>query len=151
MDEDRVFDYLMDIKDSKLRFNQVDYLITTFQIEDGLGSPVWDKIGTSYTVGDPTGNGVSSALTRLQDLKDERELLAKKIAMYNTWLSYLGDEELLSLVQHIFIDRKSPCSFYNEVMPMSDTSFYRKKKQIAMILGEYPIVAETEPERRLKR
>jgi len=147
VDEDRVFDLLMDIKDSKLRFNQVDYLITTFQIEDGLGSPVWDKIGTSYDVGDPVGNGVSSALTRLAELKEERELLAKKIAMYETWVSFLGDDELLAIINHLFIERRSAASYYDVICPMGKTSFYRKQAKIMEVLKLHPIFAITEAEK----
>ena len=151
MDEDKVLAYLLDIRDSKLRLNQVDYLIKTFSIDDGIGSPVWDKIGTSYDVGDPVGNGVSKQLTRLAELKEERESLAAKIALYDTWLGFLGDDELYSLVDHVFLQRRSANSFYNDVCPMGRTSYYRRLLRITEVLSQNPISVVTEQEKTIRR
>ena len=151
MDEDKVLAYLLDIRDSKLRLNQVDYLIKTFSIEDNVGSPVWDKQGTSYDVGDPVGNGVSKQLTRLGELKEEREALAAKIALYDTWLGFLGDDELYKLVDHVFLQRRSAMSFYNDICPMGRTSYYRRLLRITEVLSQNPIDVTTESEKTIRR
>lgn len=146
MDKERVSNYLEDIRPTRLRIKQVEYLL---QLPSHLGEIRGISFGervSNSKIGDMTSESVVSSVDRQQSLKSELSVLNCKINLYNEWTKQLN-EDYQEIIKEIYINGHT-MEWLAIQKNYEASSIRSRKKRLIQILSKRPIYVTTEKEKR---
>ena len=146
MNKERVNDYLEDIRPTKLRLKQVEYLLKTPEEYNLIRASNFDERVQTCTIGDNTANSVIQKLDRRTDLKQEYDELKCKLALYEEWITHAGGEIYTDLINQLYVEGHST-NWISITSGYENNSIQQRKFRLIAQLAKYPIEVITQQEK----
>lgn len=147
MTKERTIELLEDIKPSKMRLRQLEYLILAPEETDNLKAVSYGEKVATYTTGDTTADAAITKLDKRSDQLRELEVVRAKLDLYNEWMKALKEEQR-QLVTELYIDCHSIEWLAMEKGYEGSTLRNRKARVISRLSEiQVSVVTEIEKER----
>ena len=143
MTRDRANEYLEDIRPTKLRLKQVEYLLHAPQEYTEIRGVNFDERVKTCTIGDNTANSAIARLDKISDLERERDELTSKLALYNTWVNSIEGELYKDLIKQLYIDGHS-MEWIATTTGYEPSSIRTRKRRLLEQLADNQIFAVTQ-------
>lgn len=138
MDKTEIENLLYDIKPSRLRLKQIEYQLLTMTCEGAYPVTNWEREGRSYDISNPTEKAVERVMDKKIDLQQEAAMLRAKLSLYDEWVGCLGDNNLLEIVEQVYINCKSPSAYMVDYF-IGKSTYYSRLEKVFQILANNPI------------